>query len=1070
MTDQRQRFALRKYGVGLASVLIGLTFMWGGTTVHAATPTNSANNMTSTTGNVEINHSVTTSTDASSARSLQDQTSQPSQTQSSNTTVSSSGQKQQMTKDVTQPTQTSNLSVSNQPTKSTTSTTNDTRDQGTQQQTLKLTSNQVTSSNANPFVSLYQAPSYNVNDWQYTTNSDGTGITLTKYTGSGTEYNIPNAAAFRTAGKITTGQKVYATFGFLNSLYTGNASWGIQGSTNGPATSISIERADDANDKVVLVGYDGTPSGGTPEQANELFGGGNRTDAESGNTTLKTLDLAGLDVSNIRNMSNMFSDNKALTSVTGLDTWDVRNVTNGIGHMFAFDDNLTTVEGLNGWDTSNIPYIDNMFIDDAKLTGNIDLSRWDTSKVYLANDMFNGASSLTSVGDLSGWDLSNAGYTENMFLNASKITNLGNLANWSLKNDLDASSMFQGTTALTNVGDLSSWRLPKVTNTSFMFQGAHNLKDLGNLNNWGMGKDTDMDSMFAQMYSLTNIGNIGSWDVSNVTSMNKLFDTDYQLTTPGDLSNWDVSKVTNMGQMFRVHIDQTGSTPLYFGKNVTINGHDYKVGALSSVGDLSRWDVSNVKYMAGMFEGTSLNNIGDLSKWNTDNVVDMDYMFQSTPYLTSVGDLSKWNQSGKLQATYCMFEASGVKQINVSGWKFSVSGTGTTSSGINGTSNQGHARIYNMFLNLENPATITANDWSTALPLQAGDFDGNQPLIVLSNNLSAMNNETVSNGKGHPTDTVTFVDVGQTSQPVVASQQQNFVYASQDALKKTLTAIPTTDNLAKINVTIDGASHKLSDEIVPNSGAYLNGKHNATGTDYGNNNYGNIAGTYSVNGNVDVTKTEKKDPVTSTFHIIERGYPGGDKTILTITTTQYKHATKNSFTGKITYGKYEDASGVGLDPDNSYTMSGNNFSYGKVIGHPEETDITEGIGSYDPAPDGYTINLNEDTLPDKNNPNGTPLHIKYHQTNHTYSFDIYWGEQPLDSFPKSADFYIDYDHPVKFQFIDTDNNNAQVGADVTKNGYAGETLTNLGLKVPAGYNLATGQTLPTSQKVTDDKD
>lgn len=35
MTDQKQRFALRKYGVGLASVLIGLTFLWGGAAVHA---------------------------------------------------------------------------------------------------------------------------------------------------------------------------------------------------------------------------------------------------------------------------------------------------------------------------------------------------------------------------------------------------------------------------------------------------------------------------------------------------------------------------------------------------------------------------------------------------------------------------------------------------------------------------------------------------------------------------------------------------------------------------------------------------------------------------------------------------------------------------------------------------------------------------------------------------------------------------------------------------------------------------------------------------------------------------
>lgn len=38
VTDQRQRFSIRKYAVGAASVLIGLTFLGGyTTTAHAAT-------------------------------------------------------------------------------------------------------------------------------------------------------------------------------------------------------------------------------------------------------------------------------------------------------------------------------------------------------------------------------------------------------------------------------------------------------------------------------------------------------------------------------------------------------------------------------------------------------------------------------------------------------------------------------------------------------------------------------------------------------------------------------------------------------------------------------------------------------------------------------------------------------------------------------------------------------------------------------------------------------------------------------------------------------------------------
>lgn len=47
-------------------------------------------------------------------------------------------------------------------------------------------------------------------------------------------------------------------------------------------------------------------------------------------------------------------------------------------------------------------------------------------------------------------------------------------------------------------------------------------------------------------------------------------------------------------------------------------------------------------------------------------------------------------------------------------------------------------------------------------------------------------------------------------------------------------------------------------------------------------------------------------------------------------------------------------------------------------------------------------------------------------------------------------------------FIDTDDNNKQVGATITINGRVGETDNNLNLTVPAGYELANGASLPTS--------
>ena len=59
---------------------------------------------------------------------------------------------------------------------------------------------------------------------------------------------------------------------------------------------------------------------------------------------------------------------------------------------------------------------------------------------------------------------------------------------------------------------------------------------------------------------------------------------------------------------------------------------------LKSIGDISKWNVSKVKYMSYMFYGCEqLKSIGDLSKWNVSKVKYMNNMFKesgitNTPY------------------------------------------------------------------------------------------------------------------------------------------------------------------------------------------------------------------------------------------------------------------------------------------------------------------------------------------------------------------------------------------------------------------------------------------------------
>ncbi len=88
----------------------------------------------------------------------------------------------------------------------------------------------------------------------------------------------------------------------------------------------------------------------------------------------------------------------------------------------------------------------------------------------------------------------------------------------------------------------------------------------------------------------------------------------------GDISRWDMSNVKDMFRMF------CGSK---------FNG------------DISKWDVSNVENMKEMF-GTSAFN-GDISQWDVSNVTSMRSMFYNSHFK---GDISKWNMSKVVSKEY----------------------------------------------------------------------------------------------------------------------------------------------------------------------------------------------------------------------------------------------------------------------------------------------------------------------------------------------------------------------------------------------------------------------------------
>ena len=71
--------------------------------------------------------------------------------------------------------------------------------------------------------------------------------------------------------------------------------------------------------------------------------------------------------------------------------------------------------------------------------------------------------------------------------------------------------------------------------------------------------------------------------------------------------------------------------------------------SLSSLSDISKWNINNVTNMSFMFDGSwSLLSLPDISKWNTNNVTNMSHMFGGCSSLSSEFDFSKIYETNSL--------------------------------------------------------------------------------------------------------------------------------------------------------------------------------------------------------------------------------------------------------------------------------------------------------------------------------------------------------------------------------------------------------------------------------------
>ncbi|MCL2406981.1 MAG: BspA family leucine-rich repeat surface protein, partial [Defluviitaleaceae bacterium] len=343
--------------------------------------------------------------------------------------------------------------------------------------------------------------------------------------------------------------------------------------------------------------------------------------------------LENIETEGVYDMGSMFYRSGHFYEVQGLEDWDVSYVT-GMIYMFAYAI-FTNAPDLSKWDTASLTSTEQMFV----FTYNVPhgIMNWNTENVTRMADMFLGAAfieqdSLSPLAllDLTGWDVGNVVSMFNVF--RGTVVTAIDVTGWQLDSVYTTSYMFMSIINDTDLSFFNEDSHPYLDNLIYIGGGVRYwyewddsqeiwistaLTAIYGLEGWDMENVSFMQGMFVAT-RLTEL-ELTSWRTTSAEDIGlyAMFAWATELTTVGDLSGWDISGVNNLVIMFAD----------------TVN--------LTYVGDISAWDVSDVYEMMMMFAGSGITHL-DLSGWDVTNVDSMFAMFQGMEDLVYL-NLSGWD-------------------------------------------------------------------------------------------------------------------------------------------------------------------------------------------------------------------------------------------------------------------------------------------------------------------------------------------------------------------------------------------------------------------------------------------
>ena len=419
----------------------------------------------------------------------------------------------------------------------------------------------------------------------------------------------------------------------------------------------------------------------------------------SGCSSLTQVDLSGLDVSGVADMSSMFEGCSSLAELD-LSNLDVAQIED-MSSMFEGCSSLAVLD-LSSLRTANLNNMRCMFkgCDSLEM---LNLSGFDFSGIIDSDRMFEGCDSLRSV-TYSDADKAFAVYTDvdktlrfyrrptpprrgDMFegrtvseviwgVQGEPSSRSGYGVPWDrLVRDIEAVEVVdEGIAPISTSGwfsecanmvscDLARLDVSKVANMSSMFDGCSSLESL-DISGFAAAKPRDLSSMFSGCVKLAEI-DLAVLDTGNVEDMKYMFSGCKSLRGI-DLSVLDTSKVTDMSGMFwgcdsLVEVNLAGIDTSNVLDMSWMFAECYSLGEI----ELSGLDTSRVAFMNHMFSQCEQTYRIGLSGIDTSNVRDMSGMFAGCSALTDL-DLSGFDTYLVRDARGMLCDCSGLKRLDLS--------------------------------------------------------------------------------------------------------------------------------------------------------------------------------------------------------------------------------------------------------------------------------------------------------------------------------------------------------------------------------------------------------------------